>query len=48
MTPYEHGLVIGKFLVAQLDDVDSAAERSVEQRRGILALRACLQHEIEA
>ena len=37
-----------ELLVAQLDDVDSAAERRVEQRARIVAVRARLEHEIEA
>jgi hypothetical protein len=43
-----HETLVGKLLVAQLDDVDTAAKRCVQQRRGILAVRACVQDEIEA
>jgi hypothetical protein len=35
-------------LVAQLDDVDATAQRSVEQRARIVAARQCLEHEVEA
>ena len=43
-----HELVVGKLFIAQLDDVDAAAKRRVEQRRGIVAVGARLEHEIEA
>jgi len=43
-----HDLLVRKLLVAQLDDVDAAPERSVEQRRGIVPVGARLQDETEA
>jgi hypothetical protein len=40
-------VVVGELLVPELHDVDAAAERGIEKRRRILAVRACLEHEIE-
>ena len=42
-----HELVVGQGLVSQLDDVDASSQRGIEQRRGILAVRARLEDEIE-
>ena len=40
-------LVVRQLLVPELDDVDAAAERRVEQRVGVAPVRARLEDEIE-
>src|SRR5581483_8867781 len=40
-------LVGGELLVAELHDVDAAAQCRIQQRRGIFAVRPRLEHEIE-
>ena len=40
-------LVVRQLLVPELDDVDAAAERSVEQRVGVAPVRARLEDEVE-
>jgi hypothetical protein len=40
-------LVVPQFLVPELDDVDAAAERSVEQRVGIAPVRVRLEDEVQ-
>jgi hypothetical protein len=42
-----HELLVAELLVAELDDVDAAAERRVEQGGGFLAVGARLEDEIE-
>jgi len=39
--------LVGELLVAELDDVDATAQRRVEQRTGILAMRTGLEDEVE-
>ncbi len=50
--PERHGrgdeLVVGELLVSELDDVHAAAEGGVEERGGILPVRARLDDEVEA
>jgi len=40
-------LIVGQALLPELDDVDAAAQRRIEQRPRIAAARTRLEHEIE-